>query len=448
MKKHDLTYLPLSEIKIGERFRKNYGDRDFNELVESIRLKGIIQPISVDSDYNLLAGGRRYAAASAVGLTEVPCVVREVVDEIDSREIELFENIHRLEMSWQERTSLVDRIHSLQREKHGKDWTQTQTAQMLGISNSRVTDALDLTRAMKVMPELSDCSTEHEARKAVKRIQEKLALAQLAKDRGWDTPAEPADPKAQQTYVPSADAPKKLDPAEYAASHYRIGDCIKELRELADYYQSSKNQSAIQLFEVDPPYAIDLNEMKKGNAHYNKTYNEVEQESYPDFIFQTASACYDVAGKNAWMIWWFGPSWFCETKRALDAAGWLIDDIPGIWTKPHGQTNAPEYYLARAWEPFFICRKGSPLLNGRGRLNVFNFDPVPSQKKYHPTQRPLALMQELLRTFAFPGSVICSPFLGSGATLKAAYKEQMMGFGFDLSEEYRNKFLASLAGDS
>ena len=60
-------------------------------------------------------------------------------------------------------------------------------------------------------------------------------------------------------------------------------------------------------------------------------------------------------------------------------------------------------------------------------------------------------MDELLETFTLPGSVICVPFLGSGVTLRAAYRRKCTGYGWDLDEMTRNRFInqvyRDIAGD-
>src|SRR5258706_7549562 len=106
-----LKQVPLKDIKIGERFRKDFNDQE--AFIESIREKGILQPITVDKHYNLLAGERRFRAAQAIGLEKIPALVRSVEDEIDAREIELIENIFRKDFTWQEQTGLIAEIDKL-----------------------------------------------------------------------------------------------------------------------------------------------------------------------------------------------------------------------------------------------------------------------------------------------------------------------------------------------
>ena len=99
-RKDKLKHVRLEDITVEDRFREDLGNMD--EMIESVKTKGIIQPLTVDSNMKLLAGGRRFAAATACGLPTIPVVVRDFVDEIDSLEIELIENIHRKDFTWAE----------------------------------------------------------------------------------------------------------------------------------------------------------------------------------------------------------------------------------------------------------------------------------------------------------------------------------------------------------
>lgn len=78
--------------------RGRFDDDKFQELVNSVRVHGVLQPVVVrtksDGDYELVAGERRLRAAKAAGLTKIPAVVRELTNE-QSLEVALVENIQR-----------------------------------------------------------------------------------------------------------------------------------------------------------------------------------------------------------------------------------------------------------------------------------------------------------------------------------------------------------------
>ena len=81
--------------------RSNIDGDKLNELVESIRERGILQPLlcrEIDDKYELIAGNRRYQAARIIGLKQVPIVIRDTADE-DIQVDQLIENLQREDMS-------------------------------------------------------------------------------------------------------------------------------------------------------------------------------------------------------------------------------------------------------------------------------------------------------------------------------------------------------------
>ena len=405
----------ISNITIKDRFRQELGS--LASLSESIAEKGLIQPITVDTNLTLVAGRRRLAAATAAGLDKIPCVIREVADELDAREIELFENLHRKEMEWQEQIRLVAEIHRLMQEKHGDNWTQLATSKLLGKSRPAISDAVELAEAMDVIPELEESSTADMARKKYKRIIEEVIVKEALDE---------AKSKNQKRAI------------MWASDHYIVGDVNKRIGTIAD--------GVMHFAEVDPPYGIDLKKMRKDKGELLKTYDEIDAKDYPEFIEEIAKQVYRVLYPNAFCVWWHGPTWSNMVLGTLLNVGFQVDVIPAIWYKPGGGfTNSPNTKLARSYEPFFVCTKGQPLLRSRGRSNVYAIPGVPPSQRIHATERPVELMQELLRTFAYPQARVIIPFLGSGNTLIACYKEGMTGFGYDLSKEHKRGFLVRVA---
>ncbi len=57
-------------------------------------------------------------------------------------------------------------------------------------------------------------------------------------------------------------------------------------------------------------------------------------------------------------------------------------------------------------------------------------------------------MQEVLDTFVWPGSTIISPFLGSGAILRACYSRNIVGFGYDVDIQTKHRFLNKVKADA
>jgi ParB family chromosome partitioning protein len=136
------TELPVSKIKPNPfQPRRLFREDALEELAQSIRVNGIIQPISVrksGEDYQIIAGERRWRAAQLARLTVVPVVVQEIADE-KLLEIALIENIQREDLNPMELAEAFERMVTELRLSHeeigrrtGKDRvTVTNTIRLL-----------------------------------------------------------------------------------------------------------------------------------------------------------------------------------------------------------------------------------------------------------------------------------------------------------------------------
>ena len=440
-RKDKLKLLLLSDIIVGERFRKDFGDME--EFVASIQEKGIIQPVSVDSNMNLLAGGRRYEGATIAGLKHIPAIIRTFVDEIDSREIELIENVYRKDFTWHERALITAEIDALYK-KNNRDWSARKTAKLLDKNAMNISRDLNLARALEYFPELAtSCVTADEAIKVIKKMEADALVDELhsrAKARN-ETPAPVGENAVDRLCRGLREAFKIAD------ENYQIGDCFTGMASL-------RTNGHVGFIECDPPYGIDLNNQKASKVSQTAPihgYEEIPAENYLSFLDKLATETFRVAGKDCWMVFWYGATWHSQVLNALRIAGWLVDDIPAIWVKATGQTLQPEIHLGRSYEPFFICRKGKPVLVKHGHRNVFEYAGVAGNgknSKYHPTQRPIELITDILETFTVPSQHVLIPFLGSGATLRACYVTGNKGFGWDLDGKYKKPFLNHVESDT
>jgi ParB family transcriptional regulator, chromosome partitioning protein len=97
------TEIPLDAISFNPyQPRKSYDDEKFQDLIRSVRVHGILQPVVVrtkgEGSFELVAGERRLRAASEAGLTKIPAVVKELTNE-QSLEVALIENLQREDIS-------------------------------------------------------------------------------------------------------------------------------------------------------------------------------------------------------------------------------------------------------------------------------------------------------------------------------------------------------------
>ena len=135
----NLKTLKITEVEPNrEQPRKNFNQDALEELSESIKEYGVIQPIVVskeDGYYAIVAGERRWRAAKLAGLAEIPAIIRES-DEQTNREISLIENIQREDLNPYEKAlgirSLMD--------KYGL--TQEEVSKKIGKSRSSVSNTV------------------------------------------------------------------------------------------------------------------------------------------------------------------------------------------------------------------------------------------------------------------------------------------------------------------
>src|ERR687890_1326375 len=123
--------------------RTSFDEERLEQLAQSIRANGIIQPLLVrrlnGERYQLVAGERRWRAAQRAGLLRVPCVVREIPDD-KLLELALIENIQRQELN------AIEEAHAYKRLIETLGLTQEVVAQRVGRDRSFVTNYLRLLR--------------------------------------------------------------------------------------------------------------------------------------------------------------------------------------------------------------------------------------------------------------------------------------------------------------
>lgn len=105
--------IPISQIKIKKRVRKDLGNLD--DLKESLKLYGLMNPITVNKRYELIAGERRLSAAKALGWTNINANIVDNLSEIEQLEMELEENNQRKEFTDDE---LMEGYKRLERLRH------------------------------------------------------------------------------------------------------------------------------------------------------------------------------------------------------------------------------------------------------------------------------------------------------------------------------------------
>ena len=136
-----ILQIPVNDVKTNKyQPRTEFNKEKLEELVSSIREKGIVQPILVrkSSDgYELIAGERRLRAVKALGMEKVPAIVKDV-DDLAMLEISLIENIQREDLN------PIEEANAYQKFLTDFSFTQDKISQVLGKDRSTVANTLRL----------------------------------------------------------------------------------------------------------------------------------------------------------------------------------------------------------------------------------------------------------------------------------------------------------------
>ncbi|MDH3661745.1 MAG: ParB/RepB/Spo0J family partition protein [Alphaproteobacteria bacterium] len=182
---HEGRSLPIERLKPSPlQPRRRFSEDELNGLAESIRAKGIMQPLLVraasdgSADYEIIAGERRWRAAQLAGIHELPVIVRDLSDR-ETLEVALLENIQREDLSPLEEAEAYQRLI----DEFGH--TQQELADTLGKSRSHIANLLrllGLPKEVRAMVENDQLSAGHA--RALLNADDPLALAKTVINRG------------------------------------------------------------------------------------------------------------------------------------------------------------------------------------------------------------------------------------------------------------------------
>ena len=208
----NLKTLKITDVEPNrDQPRKTFNQESLEELADSIKTYGVIQPIVVtkkDGYYAIVAGERRWRAAKIAGLEEIPAIIRDD-DEQTNKEIPLIENIQREDLNPYEKALGIRQLM----DKYGL--TQEQVSKKIGKSRSSVSntvrvlylapDVLELVKQgklseghCKALAGISDPKRQYEA--AIRMIERGESVRQAESKNRTTKKEKKLDPKYQYLY--------------------------------------------------------------------------------------------------------------------------------------------------------------------------------------------------------------------------------------------------------
>ncbi|GGP57127.1 ParB/RepB/Spo0J family partition protein [Shewanella saliphila] len=219
----DLIHLDLDKLQPGKyQPRKDMSPEALEELAESIRSQGVIQPIVVrkvvEGNYEIIAGERRWRAAQLAKLDKVPCIVKQVADEA-AVAIALIENIQREDLN------AMEEAIALQRLLEEFELTHQQVADAVGKSRVSVSNLLrlnSLNEPVKRLLEYGDIDMGHARALLAIEGDEQTILARLVASKEMTV-------RETERLVNKA-----LNPAKVAETHAKDHDVSRLEQELIE----------------------------------------------------------------------------------------------------------------------------------------------------------------------------------------------------------------------
>lgn len=200
-------------------------------------------------------------------------------------------------------------------------------------------------------------------------------------------------------------------------------DCMAGLRDLPN--------ECVSLFLTDPPYGIDYQSARRTDKDQWKP--KIANDETP-FIWWLADAfrvCRDGAALLCFCRW--------DVQDAFrQAITWAGFDVKAqvIWDRVAHGTGDLTGCPAPQHDVIWFATNGRFTFPGRRPKSVVYAQRLPGEKLVHPNQKPLALIEELVRDYSSEGDLVVDSFTGSGTTLIACKRHGRRFIGFELSEEY------------
>jgi site-specific DNA-methyltransferase (adenine-specific) len=209
----------------------------------------------------------------------------------------------------------------------------------------------------------------------------------------------------------------------------REGECLSGLVLLED--------ASVDVVITDPPYEAEAHTSQRLVARAAGKL-EIEPLAFPPITEEqrTESARQMARLARRWILVFCQVEGAMKWRAALEAAG-AVYKRTCLWVKPDGK---PQYSGDRpgiGYESIVACHApGRSTWNGGGSHGVFVVNKGGDPRTGHQTQKPLALMELLVRLFSDKGELILDPFAGSGTTGVAAIRLGRRFLGWELNAEY------------
>lgn len=441
-------FIAIDRIAVVDRGRTDYGDID--ALAESIKRNGQIQSGVVrdatDEDvtlhgidpevtpYVLVAGGRRYAACYKAGLEFYKADNWHELDELTQRSIELEENLHRKDLTFDEEVAMKAEIFELrkqQAEQKGETYTQKDLARELGETAANTSRDLKLAAAIKENPELKAAPTKASAVRVLDfqtKVAERKAAVSGNVVHAVSERLVTADMRQFVRTLPTdsvnltfTDFPFGIDYSFDSHDRNSYADSVGALKDLL-------TDVIPQIIRVTKPTGWLA--LMMGSTNYGYLADLVRTCCTKHYEYDEIWWEKDHSGE-----WRMRRKFECPKHTAEDPCTFVAPEDPEwIWYRPNSRNPSkwPEYHCANEYEKICVVNMGQAVLVRKNLGNVLVHNQI-YEDRIHEMQRPHSLCLDVVNRLSLGGERVLDLCFGSGSALAAAAELQRDYLGCDLN---------------
>jgi len=415
--------ISIDSINVNREGRQRRELTGLEELAASINTVGLINPLVVDNELNLIAGERRFTACRDIlGWTSITVQYAQECAPAELHLIELEENVKRVDLPWQDQCRAVAQYHAI-RKNLEEGWTASATAGAIGMKATEVHNRILVSEALdEGDPLVLKADNYSVARGIIQRKQQRKVSSETdAISSMVGSPLTPLSGPNAHLATPVPELPIAAAPHPFL---------------LADFTQWARTytERKFNFLHCDFPYGINANKHDMGAATSFGGYADSE-DIYWSLISALADAMDTLVASSAHMMFWFSLDYYTETKSRLEAMGWTVNPFPLIWHKSDnsGILPDPKRGPRRIYETAFLCSRGDRHIVQA----VANLYSAPNTKIIHMSEKNFDMLRHFFRMFVDDSTVMLDPTMGSGNAVVAA---QTMNAAYVLGLEQDETF--------
>lgn len=408
--------VPISSITVDRQGRQRVTLDDIDIMADSIRRLGLIHPIVITREGQLVAGERRLAACTSLGWTHIPVQYVDELDRATLHSIELEENVKRKDLDWKDRSHAILKYVEMRRE-NTPDISEEEMASALGMSQQHLSKYIGIAKELREGNELVAAAP-------------KMSTAAGIISRSLER-------KAEQEYHKLAGINvEEEEPTE-------PGSILNtDFLTWASTYTGPK----FNFIHCDFPYGIGANKFNQGAAPTHGGYTD-DEETYWSLCHCLIHNLDRLCTDSCHFMFWFSMHYYHDTLELFaDMADIHFDPFPLIWVKSDnvGILPDPQRGPRRIYE--------TALFGSRGDRKVVrptsNALYLPSDRSQHMSIKPQTVLQGFFKMFVDSSTVMLDPTCGSGSSIRAA---ETLGashaLGLEINKDFAEGAIIALKSD-